>query len=56
MTIDECKKCDSHRSLVNGAVHCGYENNIVSMATVFSPKMKVYILLSCPKERGKKAK
>lgn len=53
MTIDECKKCNYHRNFVNGAVHCGFENNIVSMATVLNPKLNEYVLLSCPKERNK---
>ncbi len=54
MTIDDCKKCDYYRNYVNGAVHCGYDKNIVSMATVLNPKLNKYILLSCPKERNKK--
>jgi len=54
MTLDECRKCDFHNNYVNGTVHCGFENNIVSMATVLNPKLDVYVLLSCPKERNKK--
>ncbi len=55
MTIDECKKCNYHRNYVNGAVHCGFDKNIVSMAAVLNPKLKEYVLLSCPKEKIKKS-
>jgi hypothetical protein len=51
MTLEECKKCDFHKNYENGAVHCGYDRNIVSFATVFNPSKKDYILLSRPKER-----
>jgi hypothetical protein len=53
MTLDQCKKCEYIKRFENGAVHCGYDQNIVSMATVFNPKQNQYILLSCPKERGR---
>jgi hypothetical protein len=54
MTIDECKSCVSHKRFENGSVHCGYYQNIVSMTTVFNPKLKAYVLLSCPKEKKDK--
>ncbi len=51
MTLEDCKKCDYHRHYESGAVQCGYDSNLVVMATVFSPAPSCNILLSCPKER-----
>ena len=51
MTLDLCKQCTFHRQFENGSVHCGFDKNIVSMAAVYNPKLKVYILLACPKEK-----
>jgi hypothetical protein len=53
VTLDECKKCPSHTLFRNGAVHCTYDKNMISMATVMNPKLKQYVILNCPKERKK---
>lgn len=50
--LDECKKCSYIRQYENGSVHCGYDKNIVSFAAVYNPKLKEYVLLTCPKEKG----
>ena len=50
MTVDECKKCTYFRNYENGAVLCGYEHNLVSMAIVFNQKTNEHILLACPIE------
>ena len=56
MIVDECKTCKYHRNFENGAVHCGFDANIVCMATVYNPKLKQYILLNCPIDKGQKGK
>jgi hypothetical protein len=52
MTLEECKTCEHNERFENGAVYCGFEQNIVSMVSVFNPKLNAYIMLSCPKERN----
>lgn len=51
MTVENCKKCNHHVKLENGAIHCAHDKNIVSYASVFSPKLKEYVILNCPQER-----
>jgi tRNA-binding EMAP/Myf-like protein len=51
MTVENCKKCEHHKKLENGAIHCGHDRNIVCYASVFNPKNKEYVILNCPKER-----
>ena len=51
MKLEDCLKCSYNKRFENGAVHCGYDTNIVCMARIFNNKMNTYVILACPKER-----
>jgi hypothetical protein len=51
MTLDECRQCKYHTSFYCGAVHCGFDKNIVSITVVMNPKKKIQVLSACPRER-----
>jgi len=53
MTLDLCITCKFHTHYEQGAVYCGYGQNISSMAVVEDPRTKVKVVLACPKEKYK---
>jgi hypothetical protein len=53
MTLEECKICQYNRNFENGAVHCGYDKNIVVMPAVKDQRKKIEIILNCPRKDRK---
>ncbi len=53
-TIEQCQKCEHHHKFEHGAIYCGYNTNIISIATAFNEVYKANVILACPKEQAAK--
>ena len=49
-TLEECKKCKYHDRFAYGVVHCGYDNNMMSITVVLNPRIDQRVLSACPRD------